>query len=49
LTELEGQQVAFPNAPHDDMVDAVGSGVAYFLNRKRGAAKTGAVGSAPYA
>ena len=49
LTELEGQQVAFPNAPHDDMVDAVGSGVAYFLNRKRGTAKTGAVGSALYA
>jgi predicted phage terminase large subunit-like protein len=34
LARLEGQLVAFPNAPHDDMVDAVGSGVAYFLDRK---------------
>lgn len=40
LTRLEGQMVAFPNAPHDDMVDAVGSGVAYFLERKR---RTGGV------
>lgn len=35
LTALEQQMAAFPNAPHDDMVDAVGSGVAYFLDRKR--------------
>jgi predicted phage terminase large subunit-like protein len=35
LTTLEQQMVAFPNAPHDDMVDAVGSGVAYFLDKKR--------------
>ena len=35
LSRLEGQLVAFPNVPHDDMVDAVGSGVAYFLDRKR--------------
>ena len=33
LTRLEAQLVSFPNAPHDDMVDAVGSGVAYFLDR----------------
>ena len=35
LTDFEGQLVAFPRAPHDDMVDAVGSGVAYFLDRSR--------------
>lgn len=34
LTEAEGQMVAFPKAPHDDMVDAIGSGVAYYLNPK---------------
>lgn len=33
LTDAEGQMVAFPNAPHDDMVDAIGTGVAYFLSR----------------
>lgn len=32
---LEGQMVAFPNAPHDDMVDAVGTAVRFFLSRKR--------------
>lgn len=40
LERLEGQQVAFPNAPHDDMVDAVGSAVSYFLDRKK---RTGGV------
>jgi Uncharacterized conserved protein len=35
LTRLEGQMVAFPNAPHDDMVDAVGTAVAYFLNKPK--------------
>jgi phage terminase large subunit-like protein len=35
LTELEAQMVAFPNAPHDDMVDATGSGIAYFLDRPK--------------
>lgn len=35
LTDFEGQLVAFPNAPHDDMVDAAGSGVSYFLDRHR--------------
>lgn len=35
LTRLEAQMTAFPNAPHDDMVDAVGSGVAYFLDRAK--------------
>lgn len=34
--DAEGQMVAFPRAPHDDMVDAVGAGVRYFLTpRKR--------------
>lgn len=31
LAALEAQQVAFPNAQHDDMVDAVGTGITYFL------------------
>lgn len=35
LRDVEGQMVAFPNAPNDDMVDAVGSGVRYFLSRGR--------------
>lgn len=33
LSALEGEMVAFPNAPNDDLVDCVGTGVAYFLNR----------------
>lgn len=37
VRDAEGQLVAFPNAPHDDLVDAVGAGVRYFLTkRKRG-------------
>lgn len=35
LTDYEGQLVAFPRAPHDDMVDAGGSGISYFLDRFR--------------
>ncbi|UYL87127.1 terminase large subunit [Microbacterium phage OscarSo] len=35
--DAEGQMVAFPRAPHDDLVDAVGAGVRYFLTpRKKG-------------
>jgi predicted phage terminase large subunit-like protein len=33
LRDYEGQLVAFPKAPHDDMVDAAGTLLAYFLNR----------------
>lgn len=37
LAALEGEMVGFPNAPNDDMVDATGSGINYFLRpRKRG-------------
>lgn len=35
LAEVEAQMVAFPNAAHDDMVDAVGAAVLYFLDAKR--------------
>lgn len=35
LVDYEGQLVAFPNAPHDDMVDAAGAGLLYFLDRNR--------------
>lgn len=34
LRDAEGQMVAFPYAPNDDLVDAVGSGVRYFLSRR---------------
>ena len=30
--EAEEQLVAFPTAPHDDMVDAIGAGVRRFLD-----------------
>jgi phage terminase large subunit-like protein len=33
LRDFEGQLVAFPRAPHDDMVDAAGSALRYFLSR----------------
>lgn len=33
LTKLEAQLCAFPKAPHDDMVDSVCSGIAFFLNQ----------------
>ena len=47
--EAEGQMVAFSKAPHDDLVDAVGAGVRYFLSRSK--KKGPGVGSAsiPYA
>lgn len=43
LRDVEGQMVAFPNAPNDDLVDAVGSGIRYFLSRER--KKAGGVGA----
>lgn len=33
LTDLETEQAGFPRAPHDDLVDAAGTGIAYFLHR----------------
>lgn len=49
LREAEGQMVAFPKAPHDDLVDAVGAGVRYFLSRgKKRSVQVGAT-SIPYA
>jgi len=35
LDDLEGEMVAFPLAPNDDLVDAVGTGVRYFLTRSK--------------
>lgn len=35
VRDAEGEMVAFPNAPHDDLVDAVGAGVRYFLSPKK--------------
>lgn len=35
LVRLEEQMIAFPKADHDDLVDAAGSGIAFFLLRKR--------------
>ena len=45
LIDYEGQLVAFPNAPHDDMVDAAGAGILYFLDRHRRVRKVEAGGS----
>lgn len=42
LTSLEGQQVAFPNAPNDDMVDAVGTALLYFLQKPKSKVKVSA-------
>lgn len=33
--EAEGEMVAFPNAPNDDLVDAVGAAVRYFLTPRK--------------
>ncbi len=33
--DAEGELVAFPRAPNDDMVDAVGAGVRYFLTPRK--------------
>lgn len=47
LDRLEEQQIAFPKAPHDDMVDSVGTALIYFLGPRRAAPKSGAT-SASY-
>ena len=36
LPALEGQQMAYPKAPFDDLVDAAGTGVTVFLGKKPG-------------
>jgi phage terminase large subunit-like protein len=41
LRDYEGQLVAFPRAPHDDMVDAGGAGIRYFLTPRKTKAKAG--------
>jgi phage terminase large subunit-like protein len=40
LHAVEEQMVAFPKAPNDDLVDAVGTGVEVFLGRKQVASIT---------
>jgi hypothetical protein len=45
LTDYEAQLVAFPNAPHDDMVDGAGTGGLYFLDRNKRVKKTEAGGT----
>jgi phage terminase large subunit-like protein len=47
LADAEGEMVAFPNAPNDDLVDAIGTGVSYFLDRVIG--KRSGVEQANYA
>jgi len=41
VRDAEGEMVAFPRAPHDDRVDAVGAGVRYFLSPKKRGTKAG--------
>lgn len=41
LADLETEQVGFPRAPHDDLVDAAGTGVGYFLHRKKASVRVG--------
>lgn len=41
VREAEGEMVAFPRAPHDDLVDAVGAGVRYFLTPRKKRARAG--------
>lgn len=46
-SDVEGQLVGFPKAPNDDIVDAIGSGVAYYLMPAK--KKRVAVGVSSYA
>jgi phage terminase large subunit-like protein len=48
LTDLETEQAGFPRAPHDDLVDAAGSGVAYFLHRVKSKTTTAGARSLSY-
>jgi phage terminase large subunit-like protein len=43
LNSLEEQMVTFPKAPNDDMVDAVGTAVAFLLRKKKRPAARGSV------
>lgn len=47
VRDAEGEMVAFPRAPHDDRVDAVGAGVRYFRSRAKKRVQAGVV-SAKY-
>lgn len=49
LRDAQGQMVAFPRAPHDDLVDAIGAGVRYWLSREKKKRKRAGGYSAPYA
>lgn len=41
MPAVEAQMVGFPGAPHDDMVDAIGTGVLAFLEPRKGPARVG--------
>lgn len=45
VRDAEGEMVAYPRAPHDDRVDAVGAGVRYALKRRKAAVAAGATSS----
>lgn len=46
FSSAEEQMIAFPNAPHDDMVDAIGAGVLRFLAPKTKTVQTAQVDTA---
>jgi phage terminase large subunit-like protein len=46
LSEAEGEMVAFPRAPHDDLVDAVGAGVRFLLRARKKKLRAGATSEA---
>ena len=45
LDDLEGEMIAFPKAPNDDMVDATGTAIRYFLSRNPKRAATSSTAS----